>query len=267
MLALVKKFPIIAAALIFVSPPFTAPAFSKQTQASAEQLDKAMTVYLQKIKDADGTYSTTIGDVDEKLLQYLKNACSNPILMTAPLTKCKELGLRALASGDGQTRFFSWDTNTGGSMHYFDSLVQYIANGKTYCAVLTPDQNGKEPPETGYDFNDVRSVKTKDGKSIYLATYSQYFSHPESCRSIKAFAVVGTKLVPIKVFQTKSQLLDQIDCPLSNTVEYNEHSLVKISKDGQTVLVPIITKDNVVTGHYLSYKFDGSKFVFDPKAK
>ena len=204
----------------------------------------------------------------KSLLKYLEEVtCSNPTLMTAPLTKCKENGLSALTSGDGQTRFFSWDTSTGGTMHFYDALVQYKANGQSFCAVLTPSANKGEQPECGQDFSDVRSVKTKDGKSIYLATYSQYYSHPESCRSIAAFTIVGNKFVPIKVFKTKSQLLDTIDCPLHDTVEYQENSFVKISKDGQTVFVPIITKNNVVSGKYLNYKFDGNKFVFDPSIR
>jgi len=262
-----KKLRIPVIALICINSAPAAPSFAAEQARSAEALDKHMAPYLKKISMAAGNYDEMIGDVDDQLLDYLKKACGNPVLLTAPLPTCQSNGLKALASEDGQTRFFSWDTNTGGSMHYFYSLVQYRVQGKTYCAVLNPQEKNEENNDCGNDFDDVRSVKTKDGKTIYLATYSAYFSHPESCRSIAAYSIVGTKLVPVKVFQAKSQLLDTIDCPLHDTVEYQKNSFVKISKDGRIVSVPIITKNNVVTGHYLLYKFDGNKFVFDPKGK
>jgi len=262
-----KKFRILVVALICIYSALALPSFSAEQATSAEELDKHMAPYLKKISEAAGNYDDKIGAVNDQLLSYFKKAGSNPVLLTAPLPTCQSNGLKALASEDGQTRFFSWDTNTGGSMHFFYSLVQYRVQGKTYCSVLNPKQTCGDKHECGQDFADVRSVKTKDGKSIYLATYSAYFSHPESCRSIAAYSIVGTKLVPVKVFQAKSQLLDTIDCPLHDTVEYQEKSFVKISQDGQTVSVPIITKNNVVTGHYLIYRFDGNKFVFDPKGK
>ena len=61
-----KQFPILAATLISICTALAAPAHATQKQASAEQLDKEMLVYMQQIKAADGAYSETIGGVDEK---------------------------------------------------------------------------------------------------------------------------------------------------------------------------------------------------------
>jgi hypothetical protein len=42
---------------------------------------------------------------------------------------------------------------------------------------------------------------------------------------------------------------------------------ILVCDDNQKVSVPIVTKDGTPTDRFFVYKFNGSKFVFDPKLK
>ena len=250
-----------AAALVLTSLP------GRSQSSGLTEIDKHVAGLLNNIMGAVRKYDYDgVQDFNDKLLTYLKKECGNPDLLTATLDLSKKAGMQSLVTSDKQAHFFSWDTNTGGTMHFFHSVVQYRAGNKVCCDVLCPTVN-KEAPDCGLDFNDVRTVRTSDGKTVYLVTYSAYFTTQNYCRSITAYTVASEKLLTVPMFKTPKQLLDNIDCRVSDNGEYNEASFVKISEDGQTVSVPIISNGTKVTGRYLIYKFDGEHYVFDPHAK
>lgn len=202
---------------------------------------------------------------NQKLVKYLKSVLSDPMLIAANLPKAKEAQLTKLVSDDGKVCFYSWDSETGGSMHFFNDFVQWKTPDGAQWLDLNPPGKGDGDLATGYFYHDLHSVVTSSGKAVYMPTYRAIYSHPDHKDGITAYTIEGSKLVETPFFKTKTKLLKNIDVPATEN-EWNENGLIKFKNQNKTLLIPITVKEGGATGKFLTYRFDGKNFVFDEKA-
>lgn len=109
-------------------------------------------------------------DVFGKKLKYYTSKYPFTLRQTyGPLRK-DYLGV--ISSSDGLFRIYSWDRLTGGTMHFYENVIQYKFQSKTN-SILNADTSGGEGDYV-YDYSNVYTVKVGD-KTYYLAIYNGVF--------------------------------------------------------------------------------------------
>ncbi|MBX9949980.1 MAG: hypothetical protein K2Y39_12500 [Candidatus Obscuribacterales bacterium] len=250
---------------LFILIAAKAEAIPKKTEPSIGEIDSKIAQLLTIVNKGAENPGDQGANANQKLVKYLKSVLSNPKLITASLPKAKEANLTKLASSDGNVCFYSWDSETGGSMHFFHDFVQWKTPQGARWLDLNPPGKGDGDLATGYFYHDLHSVVTKDGKTVYMPTYRAIYSHPIHKDGITAYTIEGNKLVETPFFKTKTKLLKTIDVPATE-VEWNENGLIKFKEQNKTLLIPITVKEGGATGRFLTYRFDGKNFVFDESA-
>jgi len=232
---------------------------------SLDKIDATIAQFITRIENPSG--GDDISTANTQLLAYMKRVLADSRLLGAPLPKAHQAGLKANRSEDGRVCFYSWDDETGGTMHFFTDLVQWKGKNGVHWLKLHPREGAEGPNyDRGFFYHDdLHSVRTADGNTIYMPTYRGISSHPDHTDGITAYSIAGDKLVEVPAFQAKSKSLTSIEVPASE-VEWDENDLITFKDHAQTLLIPITTKDGQVTGHFLTYRFDGHKYVFDEKA-
>ena len=240
-------------------------AVAAEAQSVAE-IDAKIAQFITRIEKPSETGNDGVSAANTQLLAYMKRVLADSRLLGAPLPKAHEAGLKAYTSEDGRVCFYSWDTETGGTMHFFYDFVQWKGKNGVHWLKLHPIEGAEGPNmDCGFFYHDLHSVRTADGSTIYLPTYRSIYSHPEHTDGIMAYSIVGDKLVEVPAFQAKSKSLTSIEVPASE-VEWDDNDLIKFKDHEQTLLIPITTKDGQVSGRFLTYRFNGHKYVFDEKA-
>ena len=248
---------------------FNVSAFA-QTNA---QIEKELVVAIKEVQKY-GTYSGNYDDdklteaennFQEKLLKYTKNSATLKYAFPA-------LGdlIIIASSEDGKLRAYSWDKESGGTMHDYSVVYQYQGtDGKTYSRA--DKQNADEEDTSGGSFiYDIFTVNAKSGKSYALCT-TFIGSTTDHYGSVSLNKITGNELVDkVKLFKTKSGLTDSIG------FEYGFYSvadwdgrplkLIRFDKTTQTIKIPVVIQDKEsplgkVTKNFINYKFDGTYFV------
>lgn len=145
---------------VFFALCLPAPWVMAQTCAST---DSALAQHYRQMQQY-GSYAAN----NEADFEQAQKAFSGSLKHTAqiPIGACRfplaqEAGVNIIHSPDNKIRAFSWDMQTGGTMHEYDNLVQFIgANGKIGQVSLSLDsiehitQDTLPPHGTAYLFYD-----------------------------------------------------------------------------------------------------------------
>lgn len=232
----------------------------------ASQADKQLASMLQKISALSQNQADDYEKLEatnEQMLSFLKKNSISPQMMKAPLKEACGNGLTALISDDKKVRCYSWDTLTGGTMHFFYSLIAYDTGSGIKCKVFNPNDKNSEGEDPGSCFEGIDTIKTTDGKTVYLVRELFIGSGMIHARSITAYVVANGKLTEYPFFQTTKKTLKSISFGFG---EYSDEAEIKLSSDKKTLQIPIIKKSEddtgPATGKYLKYVFDGKCFVF-----
>ena len=99
----------------------------------------------------------------KKLLEYTKNAST----LNYQFSELKKY-LSLSTSEDGKLRIYSWDTESGGTMHYFSTVYQFQGkDGNVYSESIEYEEG-----DAGAFASDIFDVDTKNGK-VYLARFTK----------------------------------------------------------------------------------------------
>lgn len=199
-----------------------------------------------------------------KLLKYTKNAST----LTYKFAKLNELMLNA-TSDDGKFRIYSWDTETGGTLHDYSRVYQYqAADGKVYSRAdkKATDEDGG----AGSFVYDIFTLETVNGK-IYIVCSTFIASTNDHYQSANLYKIESDTLEDkVKLIKTASGITDSIG------FEYNFFSveqrrerpikLISFDKKTKTLKIPIVIEDKEfpngrVTNRFINYKFNGNYFV------
>ena len=233
--------------------------------AENSQIDNKLAVMLNKLSPLkDGCHPDQLNAANGALAKYLCQVCLDRQLQSAPLRKAQDAGLSVVSSTDGKLRYYSWDTLTGGTMHFFDAVVVYDGGSeKMNVELRTDDNNNKNEAASSYDQLDT--IKTIEGKTVYLVQGLDIGATILHSRTIQALVIDQGKLKKFPFFRTPKKLLDNISYCFA---DYGNDTDIKFSKDKQTLSIPLLKADpknpdiNIATGRFLTYRFDGSHYVF-----
>jgi len=249
--------------LLFIATPVAAQA--------PTAIEKELLGYLRTMAES-GTYS---GDYDEAKLNPASDAlkaklmryATRPDVLKYTFPQLKEEMFIA-TSRDGKFRVYSWDLQTGGTMHEHDLVVQYVgSSGKTF-AWSTPQD--AEYSQLGGFFTDVFQVATPNGP-IYLLVSTSIASSSLNSQSIDAVMVKGDKLdLNLNVIKTASGPTNSIILAYDffSVVDRPERPirLFKFNEARREFSFPVVIEDRKtpqgrVTNKLITYRFNGTHFV------
>jgi hypothetical protein len=166
-------------------------------------------------------------------------------------------------SSDGNLRIYSWDLETGGTMHDFACIFQFRGNDGN---VQTWSEGGDDETAGGY-YTQIFQVSTKDGP-IYLANSNFIAQGNLHGQSIEGMRITGNNLnVKAKVIRTASGLTNTIDFVYDpSSLGRRSERLISFDSTKQQFAFPIVVEDKTfetgrVTNRSITYRFDGHYFV------
>lgn len=249
---------------------------------SAMQVEGRILSTLKTISDT-GTYGGSYSDDDGKrngdankelTILLVKEGKRADILKYAfPRLKDK---MGVATSKDGKLRIYSWDTETGGTMHDYSSVVQYQgASGKvdTWAYDPPPDENEDSPIPSGIGvggyYMRIEEIDTPKGP-IYLAISLSIGCGQCHGQGVEAARIVGETLDRnAKVVRTSSGLTNSIDfaySPATIPRSLSADGLVRFNAAARSFSIPVVVEGDDagfgrVTTRTITYRFNGTEFV------
>ncbi len=247
-------------------------ALGKEPTADVAAFTKQIAFYINEINRfrGEGLFDS-LGEVNTALLTYLQEkSTTTPELLDIDLSSMDTAGIIILTSEDKKFRIYCWDTETGGTMRFFNALIQYRTAKGSESAVLNDIAKTEEP---GDFYREIYTVHAKNGNTYYLVTSRGIYSSRDIVEVIQAYTIESGKLNDsVNLFRTPRQQLNEITytCDFFSNIDSNtgnQRNLIRISDDKQTLFIPIVNDKDEVTDKFLIYKFDGNQFVYDKNAR
>ncbi|MEO8514630.1 MAG: hypothetical protein ABI543_13805 [Ignavibacteria bacterium] len=241
----------------FLATSFLFGQTSSEIQKSlAEHLNK-MTYYKFQAPNDDSvnTYNTLF----KKL--FLKYLGDDPSSMRDNMDIIVKAGLIIASSEDKQFRIYSWDTQSGGTMHFYDNVYQYAAGDKVFVKESMNDTEGD--PKSWY--SEIYTMKDKE-KKYYLGVYNAEYSTRDIAQGIKFFAIENNSLnTDVKLAKTTDGNVNELGISF-NFFSLQNHDerplkLVLFDKSKNTISVPVVQNENdSITNKLTLYQYQNGLF-------
>ncbi|MBS1533222.1 MAG: hypothetical protein JSU01_23180 [Bacteroidetes bacterium] len=199
----------------------------------------------------------TANDVFAKKLKFYTE--KSPFTITYPFNSLKKDYLDISTSSDGLFRIYSWDTWTGGTMHFFESVMQYKSGTGFKAIIDTPKTEGDNRP----DYQRMFTFKA-NGKAYYICTYLYVGSTKDVSEGIHLFTIENEKLTDAKILKTHSGLNSDItyyyDFGSVVNIEYEKRPHPRFDNLTNTIYLPMVDGNQQMTKKFILYKFTGQYF-------
>jgi hypothetical protein len=166
-----------------------------------------------------------------------------------------------VTSTDGLFRIYSWDTETGGTMHDFENVLQY-KSGNVVHSIRDRDTATVYHDTYYYHYSHLYTVKAS-GKTYYLGVYYGIFSSKDRELGIKAFSIENGKINDkVKLFKTPSGMNNIISCDydLFTTTDKIGEPDILFDPVKKIIGIPVIVDNDAVTKRHIWYRFNGQYF-------
>jgi len=191
---------------------------------------------------------------------FYKIINQNPESLNYDFTKLKEAtGIYIATSTDKKFRIYSWDNNSGGTMRFFDQIIQYKGDKKTISNLIVAEEDAQS------FISKIYSVNTTKNETIYLTINNSILSTSLVTQSIFAYKITNGKLNTETVFKTKKKMLSSIHCEFDffSVVDRPERPVELITLKNNILKIPLINEKGIVTSKNLIYKWNGTNFKYD----
>lgn len=249
---------------------------------SPAQVESRILAKLQTLSDT-GTYGGSYsdddgkrnGDANKELTALLVKEGSRAEILKYAFPKLKDK-MGVATSKDGKLRIYSWDTETGGTMHHYSSVVQYQgASGKVDTWAYDPSEvetdDSPIPSGIGVGGYYMRIVQFDTPKGpIYLAISLSIGCGQCHGQGVEAARIDGDSLIrEAKVIKTASGLTNSIDfayAPATIPGKLTGETLVRFNAATKSFSIPVVLDDDEsgngrVTTRTITYRFNGTYFL------
>jgi hypothetical protein len=198
------------------------------------------------------------GEANDQFAKKLKSYCEKvPATLSYPFSSLTQEHLDISTSSDGHLRIYSWDIWSGGTMHFFENVMQYKTGAAIKAIIDTPKGDGDVRP----NYNKVYTFQVS-GKTYYLTVYLLIGSSKDLEEGIQVFSIENGKLnTDTRIIKTKSGLHSRIiyDYDLSRTSE-KVTSEIHFDANTKSIYIPVVLENGKLTNNYIVYKFTGQYF-------
>ncbi len=179
-----------------------------------------------------------------------------PFLLQQSFEKFK--GMDVATSPDGLLRIYSWDTWTGGTMHFFDHVIQFKTGNNTQTLVMPSEGES----DSGYYYPKIFTTKL-NGRTYYLVDFEGIGSTKYVGEGIRIFAIENGRLnTEVKLIKTYSGLYNQLYEAFNflSVVDWKVRPSIRFNASTNTIYIPLVDSKENMTHRYISYKFTGKYF-------
>ncbi len=234
-----------------------------------QQIEREILGHLKNISKT-GSYSGTFNETKlyaenrllrSKLLKHGKRLA----VLKYPFSKLKG-EMFVATSKDGKLRIYSWDMQTGGTMHDYAAVFQYVGKNKKVNAISEAD----EDESAGSFYTEIFQVASKKGP-IYLTTSTFVGSSSLNGQSIDAMRINGDQLDrTANVIRTGSGMKSSVSFSYDffTVVDRRERpiKLFFFDEAKKEFRFPVIIEDEKtpqgrVTKRFITYRFNGDYFT------
>lgn len=207
-------------------------------------------------KDSTEWYANRFADSLRKLVEDHPGSLQYPFKLLRDSSR-----VYVETAPGGRFRAYSWDTWTGGTMHYFDGLWQW--QGEDGVKTAKPKAEDGDP---GSFCSGIYTVHIHN-REYYLAILNGVYSSKDVSQSIQAFTIEGNQLVDtVTLFNTGSKRLNRIDVNYDffSVVDRPERPVKLISYDekNKELHIPVVNDKGQVGSKNLVYELKEDGFVF-----
>jgi hypothetical protein len=194
----------------------------------------------------------------QKILKYTSN---HPSTLLFDFKRLKSIGLTVALSGDKLFKIYSWDTRTGGTMHYYDGIYQYKTD-KVYSESYIKN---RQDNDFGCWFSEIFTLISKKEK-VYIGYFHKIYSTSESAQGVKLFNFKGNSLNQnLKLIKTKTGIKNELSFEFNffSVAGRKERPVKLIYFDNKlnTLKIPVVNEKSNVTSKSITYVFNGQFFV------
>ena len=163
-----------------------------------------------------------------------------------------------VTSEDSLFRIYSWDTWTGGTMHFYEIIFQFSNKGKVYTKPVNLEEG-----DCGAFYSKIYTLKT-GVKTYYPAVSNASFSSKDKVQSIEVFSLESDHLKQEKLIKTQGGFTSHINVDFDFFTVVNRPErpleLIKYDKVKKILYIPVVYEDGKVTDKFIQYKFNGKYF-------
>jgi len=213
----------------------------------------------QRGTDTSGAWIDSLETANDRFGKKLQAiAIKFPATINQQFDSLDKDGPIILSSDDGALRIYTWDTETGGTMHNFENVLQYRSGNNIY-AILDTGSDVKEVYV--YTYRSLGTLKIGNN-TYYLAIFYGQFSNKDLGRGIRIFTISNGKLNDAKLIKTQSGLHSKLHYEYDYfSVSQNEpNDDIVYDPIKKTISFPVIEDGGKVTDKRIVYKFTGQYF-------
>jgi hypothetical protein len=160
-------------------------------------------------------------------------------------------------SSNGLFRIYSWDTETGGTQHFFENVFQYKSGTKTTAEIDTLKSEGYA------NYQKIYTLKV-NGKSYYLAIYLFIESSKYAGNGIHVYTIKNGELISPNLIKTHSGLHNDLsyeyDFGSVVDVDYEKRPRPYFDEKTKIIYLPLVDGNGQMTKRFILYKFTGQYF-------
>jgi hypothetical protein len=233
-----------------------------QTKDISSQETRFVKVYSSLLKSLGAGNDSTEFYSDKFSNDFSSFIKANPATLNHPFKKLIDSNYCFIkTSSDNNFRVYSWDTWTGGTMHFFNEIYQWKDNGKVFTKVPKHEEG-----DAGSFCSKIFTVNIKN-KVYYLTISNGIYSTKDASQSISVYTIDNDKLIDtVKLFKTKTKRLNRIDVEFDffSVVERPERPLELITYDDKQkiIYVPVVGDKGRVTNRNIQYQLKDKYFEF-----
>lgn len=224
-------------------------------------LDQINYWHLNAINDDNDSLSI----YNDKLFSFLTHFIdSNPSSIEAKFDLAASKNLHILTSEDGKFRIYCWNTQQGGTMQFFRTILQFSNSNKV--VVVPINTNGQDDNGSYcYDLNQI----SINGKAHYIVSSisigsSAVYYYQIAIKTISNDSKLTDSPIIKDGAKMKSEMGYEIDLA-NNANRSNEHARDNMRLDydrgRRLIILPFIDDNDKVTPKKIMYKFNGRYFV------
>lgn len=250
------------AIILLASLLFSTISFSQRSPKSveAELKKKFQKIWYwdehHEMSDTIYTYDSMQRANDYILDQLVKQGKNNIAFFNYPFNSLKQY-LDVISSKDKSFRIYSWDTYTGGTMHIFYAVAQYLgSNNKVFTQSLNDTAEG----DPGLWYSAIYTFNNR-GKKYYLCIGDGKYSTMDLGQEVTVYTVKANRLVQAPIIKTAKGLtnsihvsyeLPTVDDPIDHSIEFDENK--------NELKIPLVDAKRKMTNKYFIYRFNGKYF-------